>query len=368
MAETGPDELLARLEQLEMRCGAAERRAADLEDEMTEMRAARLQPAPTSRRIAAAPGQMSRGQFLRLTGAAAAGAAVAGSVLQASPAAANSGTMIYGAYNFPGSSTTGLSAAVSGPTLELFNGGGGEALLAKSSTSNGVHGVAGTAGAGVWGEDTGSTGGVAGSSVDGYGVEASSVNGVSLRVDGGGRVLQTLRPAGAPTTGPFTKGEQIRDANGELWLCVASGTPGTWRRAATVKEGFQGGSVNLLSKPIRLYDSRTGAKLAGGGSVDIQVTGVVVGGVSVPAGAVGVVGNVTVTETVAPSGYLTLYGQGSPPSPATANVNWFAANQNLNTAAVVALNPANGKLTIHNGIAGGSNPTHVVFDAAGFVF
>ena len=80
------------------------------------------------------------------------------------------------------------------------------------------------------------------------------------------------------------------------------------------------------------------------------------------------VGNITVTQTQLPSGYLTLYAQGSPPNPATSNVNWFAADQNLNAAAVVALNPASGKLTIHNGMAGGSNPTHAVFDATAFVF
>jgi len=34
---------------------------------------------------------------------------------------------------------------------------------------------------------------------------------------------------------------------------------------------------------------------------------------------------------------------------------------------VVALNPTNGKLTIHNGIAGGSAATHVIVDAAAFV-
>lgn len=102
--------------------------------------------------------------------------------------------------------------------------------------------------------------------------------------------------------------------------------------------------------------------------MDVQVTGVVIGGVSVLVGAVGVVGNITVTQTQAPSGYLTLYAQGSPPDPATSNVNWFATDQNLNAAAVVALNPANGKMTIHNGIVGGSNPTHAVFDATAFVF
>jgi hypothetical protein len=82
---------------------------------------------------------------------------------------------------------------------------------------------------------------------------------------------------------------------------------------------------------------------------------------------VAVIGTVTVTQTQAPGGYLTLYPQGSPPSPATSNVNWFGAGQTLATSAAVALNAMTGKLTIHNGIVGGSAPTHVLFDAAAFV-
>jgi len=42
-----------------------------------------------------------------------------------------------------------------------------------------------------------------------------------------------IRPrsaAGAPTSGTWEKGTMIVDANGVLWICTASGTPGTWQK------------------------------------------------------------------------------------------------------------------------------------------
>jgi hypothetical protein len=39
--------------------------------------------------------------------------------------------------------------------------------------------------------------------------------------------------AGKPTTGAHSKGELYMDSQATLWVCVASGTPGTWRRVTT---------------------------------------------------------------------------------------------------------------------------------------
>lgn len=103
--------------------------------------------------------------------------------------------------------------------------------------------------------------------------------------------------------------------------------------------------MNLLPKPIRLLDTRTlpgGAKLAAGDTYNLQATGVVVGGTQVPAGAVGVLGNVAVVATVN-SGYLSLFPQGSPPSPVTAGINWFATSQILKPPAWRASTPRTGR-------------------------
>lgn len=268
-----------------------------------------------------------------------------------------------GVYGEGPSSGYGVAGRIRGAT----SSGGAGVFGEHEGSGNAIYGKSGTGDA-VTGMSSASGTGVAGASDSGVGLLGTSGSGIALALYGSARILQTLRPGAAPTGGPFFAGEQIRDASGELWLCVAEGSPGTWRRAATVKEGFSGGSVNLLDNPIRVYDSRvTGGVLAGSTTRSVQVTGVVVGGVQVPAGAKGVVGNITVVATGA-SGYLSLFPQGSPPSPVTASINWFAASQVLNTAAVVRLNPANGQMGVGNGLAGGSTATHFVFDASGFIF
>jgi hypothetical protein len=38
---------------------------------------------------------------------------------------------------------------------------------------------------------------------------------------------------GKPTTGQHSKGEIFMDRDGTLFVCVADGTPGTWRRVVT---------------------------------------------------------------------------------------------------------------------------------------
>ena len=229
-------------------------------------------------------------------------------------------------------------------------------------------------GIGVYGRAEGANGiAVRGFSQEGIGMDAGSSNNVALYLRGSGRLHQQVRsqPGSPPAAGfGYWAGEQIRDANGEMWLCVEQGNPGTWRRVATVREGFKGGSVNILPKPIRLYDSRTGGapRVMAGATVDVQVIGVVVGGGLRPGGRGrghrerdgGVDGRPQWLPDPLPPGIA--------PSPVTASINWFGANQILNTAALVGLNTANGKIGIGNGLGGGSQATHVVFDASGFVF
>jgi hypothetical protein len=187
----------------------------------------------------------------------------------------------------------------------------------------------------------------------------------------GGRAQLRLVPAstaGAPTGGAHDRGEVFVDSAGTFYQCVAAGRPGTWRKLTAGAPGFaaRSGSLNFLAAPVRLLDTRSGAKLAPGATRVVQVTGAA----GIPAGAVGVVGNLAVTATENTSGfggYLTVYPQGVTP-PTAANLNWFGANQNLSNTVVVGLNTTNGQMTIHDGVLGGSSPTHVVFDVAEFVY
>lgn len=44
--------------------------------------------------------------------------------------------------------------------------------------------------------------------------------------------IHVATTAGAPTTGTWLKGTEFLDSNNVLWVCTASGTPGTWRTIA----------------------------------------------------------------------------------------------------------------------------------------
>ena len=89
------------------------------------------------------------------------------------------------------------------------------------------------------------------------------------------------------------------------------------------------GSLNLLSAPIRVFDSRVadspGAPsraagvLAPGTAVTVQVAGTTVGSVQVPAGAVGVIGNVTAFSPTG-NGKLVVYPTGGS-VPSVTNLN-----------------------------------------------
>ncbi len=97
-----------------------------------------------------------------------------------------------------------------------------------------------------------------GSTDAGFGVVAMSGTGIDFAALGTGRLLQNLSGfVGAPTIGSYVIGEQIRDNNGDLYICVVSGAPGTWHKVLTVSSGNTG-IISLLSAPIRLLDTRTG--------------------------------------------------------------------------------------------------------------
>jgi hypothetical protein len=167
---------------------------------------------------------------------------------------------------------------------------------------------------------------------------------------------------GAPASGTFAAGEQIRDAGGNLFICVAGGSPGTWVKAAAAAAG-RGGMVNLLSAPIRLLDTRGPIGKRPAGSVYVlQVTGVLVGTIQVPKGATGVVGNVTVVQPNG-GGDLRLYPGGAP-QPATSSIN-FANGQVVANGVTVGLSTG-GKISIKVDMPAGTS-THVIFDASGYV-
>ena len=130
-----------------------------------------------------------------------------------------------------------------------------------------------------------------------------------------------------------------------------------------------GGVMNLLPNPIRLLDTRinsvrnnNGLPVGGGGTLVLQVTGASdlnLSSTVVPAGAVAVIGNVTVVFPEG-AGDLRLFphGQGIP---TTSNLN-YNVNVTIANSATVGLD-ASGQLDIYVD----ASTTHVLFDASGFV-
>ena len=269
--------------------------------------------------------------------------------------------------SIPNDDSTGVYGAAGNAT----SGNSAYGVLGTAGTGSfaiGVSGSAGTDAVGVSGAATGASSvGVYGATDAGFGVVGLSLTGIDLVAIGTGRLLQNLSGfIGAPTSGSYLIGEQIRDNNGDLYICVVSGTPGTWHKVLTVSQ-TNTGIISLLSAPIRLLDTRSGvgapkSTWTSGSVHTLQVTGVSVGGIQVPNGAIGVVGNVTVVQPNG-GGDLRLY-PASAPLPGTSSIN-FASGQIIANGVIVGLD-INGQMNIKVDMPA-NTATNVLFDASGYI-
>ena len=221
------------------------------------------------------------------------------------------------------------------------------------TTANGVYGYTAMGGAGVVG----------------VGVGAAAV-GLRAR---GERAALALDPRGAApatrTTVAYVKGDVVEDDGGNLWLCVADGTPGTWRKLAGPTAA---GAFHAIT-PHRVYDSRvpvpSPGALGAGGSKTISIKDgrdITTGNVDlpdlIPAGATAITANVTVVSTVN-AGFLAV-NPGGVTTVSAATVNWFASGQILNNGVNITIN-ANREVTVVAGGGTGSQ-TDFVIDATGY--
>ena len=116
--------------------------------------------------------------------------------------------------------------------LDLSNGVTGEGFFGVRGTSK-TKGSKGPT-AGVMGEHTAGDIGVWGTAMGGLGVVGDGALG---GVFSGTRAPVRLVPSkskGSPTSGHHQIGELYADAVGELFYCVADGTPGTWKMVKLV--------------------------------------------------------------------------------------------------------------------------------------
>ena len=241
-----------------------------------------VEPAP-----APDPRTTSRRTLLKWGGlgaAAATFAAAGGATLSAPTArAADGGNVILGASN-QGEHTTEIAydGAETNPVVFRATVGSSNSTAISATvgsgttdTTSGVAGSGGTNGKGVRGTANGATAfGVWGVSDSGFGVVGESGTGIDLAATGTGRLLQASSgSAGAPSSGSYSAGEQIRDAVGALYICVTSGSPGVWMKVVGQPVGYRGGTITFLPTPIRVYDSRpSNNPLVGNGVRNVQVT------------------------------------------------------------------------------------------------
>jgi hypothetical protein len=385
-------------------------------------------PTPTTNTAAAEPAT-GRRNLLRLAGAAAAGSAVV--VMRSTPAAAVDGANLINGNLAGASRTTGIAsgnaADVAGslltstafsPVLRLSNTARPDSMGLRVTANNtgievqgnvvGVNAFSDGTGIRVQGTDLGldafsEDGGDGGHFFGSTGVRTigsgSAATAASPYAGGGGVVaggkyayiaaastkahillttsnVPTLG-AGTPKTVPPTRtdaherGEIDTDASGDLWYCVAGGTPGTWRKLSGAATA---GTFHAIT-PTRVYDSRrpdpAPGTLSSGSSRTIGVKdgrNIDTGAVDptklniVPAGATAIACNITAVNTAGASGFLTV-NPGGVTTVSAASVNW-SGTQVVNNGIVAAINPANLQVTVVCGGTGAS--CNFVLDVTGF--
>jgi hypothetical protein len=308
----------------------------------------------------------SRRALLKLGGAAAAAgvaamAAGASELAHPSAAQAHADTVTF--------QQTATGTTMSGPNIAI-EGDGTSGALGVKGTSDGAQGVWGETdfGFGVYGHGARGTG-VYGDSPTTFGVQGYSTSGTGARFFGGYAPLQLVPNTGTGVpSGVRPAGTFWVDSAGVLWYNQGSGFNTTWIRLTGPQSGVPGGAVSYLPVPIRIFDSRNGSPaplpnpkspLVGEAAYTIQVTGTAVGGLSVPAGASGVFGNLTVTNTQGP-GDLILYPDGAA-RPNASNIN-YGPGQTVANAFNVGLSGA-GAMDLFTHVSG----TEAIIDIAGYV-
>lgn len=188
------------------------------------------------------------------------------------------------------------------------------------------------------------------------GANASVSGGGVATNTGTGMVVATFQPASPVVVAPGARlyiSNGNADENGTLVGAIYQYVPAQPR-------------LNLLTTPVRIYDSRPGNNPATGpktplvGPTTRSNIDATINGSGVPVGAAGILANVTVVNTVG-SGFLVAYKNGAAQPPAS-TINWFGTGQVLANTTVVALD-ASGRFAVS---IGGSSQTDVFVDVIGY--
>jgi hypothetical protein len=372
------------------RTNELEEQVQKLTGEVDEMRVrmARLEIGEPSHQNGTEP--KSRRGFLKFGAGAVVGALgmAAAKVIPAS--AATNGNFILGAANAAGLPTTlaGDTTAAAGgpnPVLKVSSVGTSASLLATALPPGGLNGAVQALGAdgtttgqfeGIDAFATGATAwAVYGLTDTGTGVVGESNTGIGLYARRSGRIRQEgLSAVGAPsyTPNPF---EQVRDANGVLYIHGLAGAgQAKWRRVNSLRTDAADGSGNPF-KPFRLADTRNGTGLvtgpiAGGTTVVFTVAPAGTGASTIPADAIAVVGNLTAVGWNV-SGWLTIFPAGVAynPNADPSSMNFSGGAYAWANSFVVGLGTGvtwGGKVAVYVGTLGGGS-TNFILDITGYI-
>jgi hypothetical protein len=212
--------------------------------------------------------------------------------------------------------------------------------------------------------------GVQGDSNSGYGVAGNSVTGVDIAAVGQGRLFQLPQStAGAPSGSAvsYAKGEQIRDANGDLWICTVGGSPGVWKRLSSVVPVT---NVRVLNtRPSHQIGPYTGP-ISNNQVLTVQLAGQTFtrsdgSTLTIPATASGVMGNLTAADATGGC-FLAIVPSGASHT-GVSSVNFLAQPPGAGTSNsfTVALS-SGGAVDIYTGNCS-SYEVNIIMDIFGFV-
>ena len=294
-------------------------------------------------------GSFGRRVALRRLGqaaAASAGVVAAGGMLRPTPAQASSHSLTLGTSNFAETST-GLESLGGGPVLDLDNDGSSFNDYGLEARSSGTHGIRSSAGGGA---------AFYTASYETYGLD------IAGGTTGAGRAHLRLQQesfeVGPPSSGQHFFNEIYMDGDSVLWICVASGTPGTWRK---VHSSAFSNYLEFIT-PVRVMNTLDGTNHpAGAGPLTgnpsspftVDISG------ALPSGAEAMYASVTaVPEST--GGWVTAWESGA--WPGVANLTW-QNGQNITNLSLVGLTASETfQLTLQN-----NRSAHVVIDALAVV-
>jgi hypothetical protein len=344
-----------------------------LTGEVDEMRArmARLESSEPGNQNGTEP--KSRRGFLKFGAGAIMGALGMAATKVIPAAAATGGPTLLGNANSADAPTTIVTTGANPQVIGALASGFVPANLPAGSFTGPLQGLGGTTG-NIEGVDGWAQGPLAwavyGLTDSGTGVVGDSNTGIGLYARRSGRIRQEgLGLAGAPlySPNPF---EQVRDANGILWIHSLIGTgQARWRRVNSLRFDKADGTGGVFV-PVRLVDSRNPGPNQGPWGSNTTTTIQVAftpppappsGVPTIPPDAIGIVGNVTAVG-YSQQGYLTLFPGGTT-NPGTSSVNFLSGQYAVANAFALGLG-ATGALSI---FVGSSGPSHVIIDITGYI-